>query len=174
MKTRLGAYSVLGMAIVVACGGSSGGEGDNGLPGPVPPNGSGDTPPPGFDTPPGQDPPPGGYDDPSGPGTTPGATGSGTCASVCQMVIAEGCTDTDLGADVRSCTTNCDAAITQADCGPELLAFLACLVRSPEFTCDVLTGDVEVQPGQFAECQTQALALEQCNDGGGEGGQGGI
>jgi len=166
MKATLGAYAVLGIAIVVACG--TNGGGGSGLPGPAPANGSGDIPPPGFDTPPGQDPPPGDYDDPSDPVPPPSVGGS--CPSVCQALIGMGCTD--LGENVRSCTAECELGINQIDCGPQLLAFLACIIRTPEFTCDVLTG--EVQPGQFTECQTQALDYAQCADGGGEGGRGGI
>jgi hypothetical protein len=47
-------------------------------------------------------------------------------------------------------------------------------MRSPDFTCDALTG--EVGEGDFTECEAEALAYLACveDNGGGEGGQGGV
>ena len=169
MKARLSARTVLGIAILASCS-TTGNPGGSDVQDYVP-TGAPDTPPPDYDPPPGQDPPPSDFDDPSGPGST---TGGNRCNEICPAVIAEGCDD--YGEDIEACTVACDDYLDEAaPCDGELHAFLECAIRSPDFNCDVLTGQGDGQ-GQFMECQSQAAAYVACLDdnGGGEGGQGGI
>jgi hypothetical protein len=73
-----------------------------------------------------------------------------------------------------ACTSSCAQSIGSVDCAGELLALVTCAVNTQGFTCDLL-GDFEEPQGDFAECAAQIGAYERCaDDGGGEGGQGGI
>lgn len=171
MKTKLSVRTVLGVVILASCTGG-GGEAGSGA-GDFVDTGGHEPPPSDYDQPPGQDPPPSDYDNPStigsGPGSGTDGGGNPRCASLCTAIIAEGCTQ--LGADENTCRATCNAALPQLEpCENQYLAYFACVVASPEFTCKVLTGD---GPGEFAECQGQARAYANCQQNG-EGGQGGI
>lgn len=165
MRVRLSARTAIAIAILVSCGGGGGviaaDDGSTGDSGSVNTGGY-DPPPSDFDRPPGQDTPPSDYDDPSD---------SRGCAPLCQAIIAEGCTD--VAPTVDTCLLACAQGIGNEDCASEVLALLTCVVKTPEFTCDSFE-DEEAQ-GDFEECTAEASAYARClDDGGGEGGQGGI
>lgn len=154
MNVRLSARTVLGIGIAIFVGcGTSGGPGGTGSEGPPPSRP--------YDVPPGQDPPPNDYDNPNGP----------NCGTICEAVVGRGCV-TDLGTDVETCTRSCALDLPDIECSNEVFTFLQCILRSPDFTCD-LFDDFQVQQGQFKECTQEALAFTKCggDDGGGEGGQ---
>jgi hypothetical protein len=171
MKAKLSVRTVLGVVILASCTGG-GGEAGGGT-GDFVDTGGYEPPPSDFDQPPGQDPPPSDYDNPSiigsGPGSGTDGGGNPRCASLCTAVIAEGCTQ--LGADADACTVTCNENIPQFEpCENQYLTYLTCVVASPAFTCKVINGD---GPGEFADCQGQQMAYENCQLDG-EGGQGGI
>ena len=171
MRVRLSAGTLIAIAIAMSCGGGGGvidGGGDDGS-GFVDTGGY-DTPPSDFDGTSGQDTPPSDYDNPSSPGSGGDVPGSSQCASLCRALVSEGCTD--VAPDATSCTVACSNEIASDRCGREAIDLLTCIVNAPEFTCEALEGGIAT--GQFQECTALALAYNACQDGGGEGGQGGI
>lgn len=164
MRFRSSARAAIAIAILVSCGGGAGGgEADDGSAGS---SGSVDTggydpPPSDFDQPPGQDTPPSDYDDPDR-----------GCAPACEALHRKGCAT--LAPTLDACTSSCAQSVGSVDCAGELLALVTCAINAPEFTCDLLE-DFEDPQGDFEECTAQISAYDRCgDDGGGEGGQGGI
>jgi hypothetical protein len=177
---RFSAQSVLGITILLSCAGGSSGEGNGGggseaFP-PFDPNGGADPPSSGFDVPPsdydepgGGEVPPPGYDHPSAD-DVPG----GTCAKLCQAVLAHACDDAQE--DAATCEPDCNESLKElGPCVNQAIALIECVVRSQYFTCEVLGG--EPSQGDYRECTFQAYDYINCldlNDGtGGTGGTGG-
>jgi hypothetical protein len=163
MRVSSSARTAIAMAVLVSCGGG-GSEGED--------DGSADDsgivitggyepPPSDFDRPPGQDTPPSDYDDPDR-----------GCAPLCEVLYRKGCTA--IAPTLDACTSACVQGIGSASCAGELLGLVTCVVNAATFTCDLL-ADFELPQSDFEECPAQIDAYDRCSDdGGGEGGQGGM
>jgi len=183
----------VGVGLSVGCGGGGApADGDGTF---VPVSGGGyETPPNSYDSPgssldqppAGEETPPGGFETPPGTGSGGSAGTRRVCSSICQSLLASGCSEGSL--DQAGCVESCSVGLPEAYgvCLDDGLAVIDCILRSPSFDCDALEDDADVDEGAFAECRVAALRFATCADqnlapeepepgpGDGEAGAGGI